>query len=310
MAKFILKRIAVCIPILIGVSFLVFSILYLMPGDPAQAKLGAMATKEDIDALREVWGLNDGFFEQYMRYMGDLFHGDLGNSYVKGTSVIADIGQRSQVTLPLVFSGLLLSIVIGIPLGVYAAVRQYSFIDYTAQVVALLFQAVPAFLMASLLMLAFSLKLGWFPAVGNDSLSNFVLPALATAASGMAGIIRLTRSSMLESIRADYVRTARGKGAKEITVIFGHCLQNALMTVLTSVGSTISVSITGAVVVETVFAMNGLGMYMRDAVLVGDRPPVLGCVLFLSVITCGVNLLVDVLYGVIDPRIKAQYVGK
>lgn len=310
MSKFILKRILICIPILLGVSIFVFFILYLMPGDPAQAKLGSMATQAEIQNLREEWGLNDSFIEQYVRYMKDLFHGDMGESYVKGTNVATDIIQRSQVTIPLVFAGLLLSVVIGITLGVYAAVKQYSFVDYSAQVIALLFQAVPAFLMAFLLMLIFSIKLGWFPAVGNDSIANFVLPTVATAASGMAGIIRLTRSSMLESIRADYVRTARAKGAKEVTVIFRHCLQNALMTVLTSVGSTISVSITGAVVVETVFAMNGLGMYMRDAVLLGDRPPVMGCVLFLSVITCGVNLLVDVLYGVIDPRIKAQYVGK
>ena len=310
MIKFVIKRILICIPILLGVSLLVFSILYMTPGDPAQAKLGAYATREEIDALREQWGLNDGFVEQYVNYMVNLFQGDLGESYVKGTSVAADLVQRCQITIPLVFAGLLLSIVIGVPLGVYAAVKQYSVVDYTAQAVALLFQAVPAFLLGMLLMLWFSLKLGWLPSVGNDSFANYILPTLATGAGGMAGIIRLTRSSMLESIRADYVRTARAKGAKDSTVIFKHCLKNALMTVLTSVGGTIALSISGAVVVESVFAMNGIGMYLRDAILVGDRPPVMGCVLLLAVITCICNLIVDVLYGVIDPRIKAQYVGK
>ena len=310
MTKFIIKRILISIPILIGVSFLVLSILYLTPGDPARSKLGQYASQEDVEALREKWGLNESLPVQYFNYMVKLVQGDMGTTYSRGSSVAADLSQRSKITIPLVLVGLFISIVIGVPLGVYAAVKQYSIVDYTSQALALLLQAVPPFLLGMLLMLGLSLKLGWFPSVGNDKLANYVLPCIACCAGGIAGIIRLTRSSMLEAIRADYVRTARAKGAKEVTVIFKHCLRNALMTVLTSVGGTIALSISGAVVVETVFAMNGIGMYLRDAILVGDRPAVMGCVMLLAVITSVCNLIVDVLYGVIDPRIKAQYAGK
>lgn len=310
MLKFIIKRIILCIPILLGVSIIVFAILQFTPGDPARIKLGQYASEEAIREQREEWGLNDNVIIQYVNYIKKLLHGDLGKSYSRDSDVLQDLATRSRITLPIVLIGVLLSVIIGIPLGVFAAVKQYSVVDYTSQAVALLFQAIPSFLLASLLMLVFSLKLGWFPSVGSESAANFVLPIIAVAAGGIAGIIRLTRSSMLEAIRADYVRTVRAKGAKETTVIFKHCLQNALMTVLTSVGSNIGLSIAGAVIVESVFSMSGIGTYLRDAILGTDIPAVMGSVLFIALITCISNLIVDVLYGVIDPRIKAQYIGK
>jgi peptide/nickel transport system permease protein len=308
MIKFVIKRILLCIPILLGVSIVVFAILKFTPGDPARNKLGQDAPEEAVEALREEWGLNDNVVVQYLNYMKNLLRGDMGESYAKGSDVASDIAKRAKVTLPIVLLGMALAVIVGVPLGVYAAVKQYSIVDYTAQAVSLLLQAIPQFLLGSLLMLLFCLKLGWLPAVAGGNAASFILPIIAVCASGMAGIVRLTRSSMLEAIRADYVRTARAKGVKETKVIFRHCLQNALLPVLTTVGSSVGLTISGAVVVEAVFSMSGIGTYLRDGILGQDMPAVMGCVLFIAVITCLANLIVDVLYGIIDPRIKAKYI--
>ncbi len=310
MIKFVIKRILLCIPILLGVSVIVFLILKATPGDPARVKLGQYASEEALTEQRELWGLNDSIPVQYFNWCRNLLRGSLGESYIKGTEVAKDLMIRSRVSMPLVLIGLLLSALIGIPLGVIAAVRQYRPIDYLSQVLALLMQAVPPFLMAMLLMLLFSLRLGWFPSVGADTPRHYVLPIVAVAIAGVAGIIRLTRSSMLEALRADYVRTVRAKGARKSTVVLSHCLPNALMTVLTSIGSSVGISISSTVVVESVFALDGIGTYLRDAILGKDVPAVMGSVMFIAVVTCLANLIVDVSYGLIDPRIKAQYIGK
>jgi len=308
MFKFIVKRILTCIPILLVISFIVFSILAFTPGDPARNKLGAMATQEAVEQLREEWGLNDPFLVRYVNYMKDLLRGDMGTSYLKGTSVAEDLKNCSKVTFPLIIVGLFCATLIGIPLGVLAAVKQYSILDLTTQAIAMLLQAIPQFVMGMVLMLVFALNFGWFPPSGNATLSHYVLPCVAVFSGCLAAIVRLTRSSMLEVIRADYVRTARSKGARENSVVFRHCLPNALLPVLTSLGTSFAGMIAGTVVVENVFAMNGIGRYLQISILAKDTPAVMGCMMLISTIICIVNLLIDVSYSLIDPRIKGQYI--
>lgn len=307
MIKFITKRILTCIPILLVISFIVFSILSFTPGDPARNKLGALASQEAVEELREEWGLNDPFMVRYVNYMKDLLRGDLGTSYLKNTSVAEDLKICSKVTFPLIIIGLFCATVIGIPLGVLAAVKQYSILDLTTQAVSMLLQAIPQFVMGLVLMLVFALKFGWFPPSGNGTVSHYILPCIAVFSGCLAAIVRLTRSSMLEVIRADYTRTARAKGAKERTIIFKHCLPNALLPVLTSLGTSFAGMIAGTVVVENVFAMNGIGRYLQVSILGKDTPAVMGCMMLMSAVICIVNLLIDVAYSLIDPRIKSQY---
>lgn len=203
MIKFVIKRILTCIPILLIISFLVFAILSFTPGDPARNRLGNLATQEAVDELREEWGLDDPFFVRYINYMKGFIQGDLGTSYAKDTSVSQDLAICSQVTFPLIIIGLFGATILGIPLGVFAAVKQYSVVDLTAQAIAMLLQAIPQFVLGLGLMLLFALQLGWFPSSGADTWVHFVLPCIAVFGGCLAAIVRLTRSSMLEVVRAD-----------------------------------------------------------------------------------------------------------
>ena len=213
MIKYIFKRLLMCIPIVIAITFIIFAILSFTPGDPARNKLGNLASKEAVEELREEWGLNDPFLVRYVNYMKGLLHGDMGRSYTKDTVVAEDLKVCSKVTFPMIIIGLFSAALLGIPLGVYAAVKQYSVLDLSVQAVAMLLQAIPQFVMGLLLMLFCALKMGWFPASGDSTPMHFVLPCIAVFGGCLAAIVRLTRSSMLEVIRADYVRTARAKGA-------------------------------------------------------------------------------------------------
>lgn len=308
MIKYIFKRLLMCIPIVIAITFIIFAILSFTPGDPARNKLGNLASKEAVEELREEWGLNDPFLVRYVNYMKGLLHGDMGRSYTKDTVVAEDLKVCSKVTFPMIIIGLFSAALLGIPLGVYAAVKQYSVLDLSVQAAAMLLQAIPQFVMGLLLMLFCALKMGWFPASGDSTPMHFVLPCIAVFGGCLAAIVRLTRSSMLEVIRADYVRTARAKGAKENSIIFKHCLRNALLPVLTSLGTSFAGMIAGTVVVENVFAMNGIGNYLQLGILAKDTPAVMGCIILISVVICIVNMLIDIAYALIDPRIKAQYV--
>lgn len=309
MLKYILKRLLLLIPVIIGISFIIFSIMQLTPGDPAREILGETATQEAVDALREEMGLNDPFLLQYGRYMWNAIRGDFGTSYQTGQSVIKQILERFPTTIYLAIGATLAAILIGIPVGLISAVKQYSIIDDVSTIFSMVLTAVPNFWLGLVLMLTLSLKLKWFPAYGATSLKHFVLPWITLSCMTLAVLIRMTRSSMLEVIRQDYIRTARAKGAKERRIVFHHALRNALLPVITVIGMQLSVQLGGAIIVETVFSIPGLGTMIISGIKTKDIPVVMGGVMFIALVGGLVNLLVDILYAYIDPRLKSRYVG-
>lgn len=309
MLKYILKRLLLLIPVIIGISFIIFSIMQLTPGDPAREILGETATQEAVDALREEMGLNDPFLLQYGRYMWNAIRGDFGTSYQTGQSVIKQILERFPTTIYLAIGATLAAILIGIPVGLISAVKQYSIIDDVSTIFSMVLTAVPNFWLGLVLMLTLSLKLKWFPAYGATSLKHFVLPWITLSCMTLAVLIRMTRSSMLEVIRQDYIRTARAKGAKERRIVFHHALRNALLPVITVIGTQLSVQLGGAIIVETVFSIPGLGTMIISGIKTKDIPVVMGGVMFIALVGGLVNLLVDILYAYIDPRLKSRYVG-
>lgn len=296
------------IPVLLGITFVVFTIMELSPGDPASYLLGEGARQEDIDALREEMGLNRPFLVRYVSYIGDAVQGDLGDSYRTKISVSEDIVRKFPNTFIIAFFGLMLALLIGVPLGIYSAVKQYSIVDIASQVLAMFLSSMPAFFVGMLLLLAFSLTLKWFPATMQGGASSYVLPSLAVTAATLAGYVRMTRSAMLEVIRQDYVRTAKAKGAGQGRIIFRHCLRNSLLPIITQVGMSFATLMGGAVVVESVFSISGIGTYVLAGVRGKDIPVVMGVVIVIAVFSCLVNLLVDIVYAFIDPRIKTQYI--
>ncbi len=310
MRQYILKRLLLMVPIIIGISFLLFTIEELTPGNPARLLLGEYAAQEDVDQLAEEMGLNDGFFVRYGRWLTNALHGDLGTSYRTKENVIYEIRDRFPATLQIAFYAMVLATIIGVPIGIISAVRQYSVIDVTSTVTALIFTSVPAFWLALMMILVFSVKLHLLPVMGSSSLKHFVIPAVAMAAAHMAQLIRMTRSSMLEVIRQDYIRTARSKGATEKRVILRHALRNALLPVVTVWGINFGLLVSGALIIETVCGISGLGTLMVTSVKSKDAPMLIATVMFTSILSGLINLIVDILYAYIDPRIKSKYVKK
>lgn len=308
MLRYISKRLLLMIPVLLGISLLVFAMLELSPGDPAQIILGMKATPEALDNLRNQMGLNDPFWERYIRYIWNALHGDLGNSWRTSLPVLSEIVARIPVTLRVAIGAMLLTVMVGIPIGIISAVKQYSLTDNLSLGGALLFSSMPAFWFGTLLVLLFALRLSWLPATGSDNIKSYILPWITLAASNSATLVRMTRSSMLEVIRADYIKMARAKGASESTVILRHALRNALMPIITIVGMNFAGLMGGTVVIEQVFTLAGLGTLAINSVRALDVPMVMGEVLFIALLTSLINLLVDVLYVYIDPRLKSQYV--
>lgn len=308
MIKFIIKRLIALIPVLIGVSLLVFFILDLAPGDPAKTILGEQARPEDIEALREEMGLNDPFFVRYGRYMFDLVQGDLGTSYKTRDPVSDEIFARLPNTAILAFTSTLVAIVLALPLGVIAAIKQNTLFDGISMFISLVGVSMPVFWMGLLLILLFSVKLGWFPVAGADQgIKSLVLPSFALGFMHMAAIARTTRSSMLETIRQDYIRTVRAKGLPEGEVITQHALRNALIPTTTVIGLQIGSMLGGSVLTESVFSWPGIGRYMIQSIQGRDIPSVMGCIIIFALAFAIINLIVDLIYGFIDPRIKAQY---
>lgn len=296
------------IPVVIGITFLVFMIMQLAPGDPVQMILGDNASPEAVEAMRDEMGLNDNVLVQYGRYLVNLVQGDMGTSYVNKRPVADEVFSRVPATFKLAAVAAVVSIVIAIPLGILAAIKQNTLFDHSSMVVSLIGISMPAFWLALMLMLLFSLKLGWLPAQGaKDGWRSYVLPSIAIGFMQMAAIARTTRSSMLETIRQDYIRTARSKGITEREVIFHHSFRNALIPTVTIVGVQLGGLLGGAVLTETVFAWPGLGRLVVQAVNGRDVPVVLGCIVVLSVGFSIVNLVVDLLYGFIDPRVRSMY---
>ncbi|MDD2495479.1 MAG: ABC transporter permease [Tissierellia bacterium] len=307
MLKYILKRIVMMVPVIIGISFLIFAIMNLTPGDPARLMLGESASNEDVEALREEMGLNDNFFVRYFNYLKGAVQGDFGVSYRSKVPVFNELFSRFPSTLKLAFGATVIMVVIGIPVGVISAVKQYSIIDNISLFSAFLLTSMPAFWLGLMLILIFALHLGWFPATGVDGFINFVLPCITLAAAMLASLIRMTRSSMLEVIRQDYIRTAKAKGAGERRLIMKHSLRNALLPVITIIGMNFASMLGGTMIIESVFAMPGLGTMTITAVRMKDTPLVIASVVFVAIAISLMNLLVDILYTYIDPRLRTQY---
>lgn len=307
MHKYIFRRLLFLIPVLLGVTFIVFSIMYLTPGDPAQIILGENAPDEAVERLREEMGLNDPFIVQYFNFIINALRGDFGRSYTTKKLVFDEVFSRFPATLKLTIAGMIIAVAIGIPVGIISATKQYTPTDNISMVLALLGVSMPNFWLGLMLILLFSVKWRLVPSGGDSGLLSLILPAI-TLGTGVAAIItRMTRSSMLEVIRQDYIRTARAKGVQEKKVINKHALKNALIPVVTVVGLQFGYLLGGAVLTETVFSWPGIGRLMVEAIRQKDTPTVLASVVFLSVAFSIVNLFIDVLYAFIDPRIKSQY---
>lgn len=307
MLNYVFKRILAAIPVLLGVTLLVFTMLYFTEGDPARLILGDTATEEEVEALREELGLNEPFINRYISYLGGLLRGDLGIDYITGRPAKDEIMERLGTTLKLAGASIIFSILVAIPAGIISAIRQYSLIDIVTMVIALLGNSMPNFWLALMLILFFSVYLGILPASGLYGIKYYIMPVIGISAGAIAGITRMTRSSMLEVIRQDYIRMARIKGLSEFVVIVKHALKNALIPVITVIGIQFTVAVGGAVVNEQVFAIPGLGKFLVDAIKARNYQVVQGGVLVIALICSLVNLIVDLLYAFIDPRIKNQF---
>lgn len=312
MYKYVGKRLLMLIPVLLGVTFIVFFILNLSPGDPAAMILGEQASAEALELKREELGLNDPLLVRYGRYIWDMLHGDLGVSYKNNLSVWSQVIERFPNTAVLAVAGILVALLIGIPTGIISAKKQYTAIDNCSMVLALIGVAMPNFWFGLLMVIIFALNLGWLPSQGMGSggvelLRSLVLPALTLGTGSAATITRMTRSSMLEVIRQDYISTARAKGVSEKTITYRHMLRNAMIPIVTAVGLQFGTLLGGAMLTETVFSWPGLGRLMVDSIKSKDIPMVLGSVIFLAIMFTVVNLIVDLIYAFIDPRIKSQY---
>lgn len=308
MLKYIFKRILLLIPVIIGVAFIVFFLLYITPGDPARIILGDQAPEETVLALREEMGLDDPFLVQFGRYTYNLVvKHDIGKSYVTKRPVMEEILAVFPATLKLAFSAVLLALLVGIPFGIISAVKQYSIFDSVTMVFALVGISMPVFWLGLLLILFFSVHLKWLPSSGYTTISAMILPAIALGAQSVAIITRMTRSSMLEVIRKDYIRTVKAKGQSDTLVIAKHALGNALIPIITIAGLQFGRLLGGAVLTESIFSIPGIGRLMVESIKMRDFPVVQGGVLFVAISFSLVNLLVDMLYAYVDPRIKSQY---
>lgn len=307
MLKFTLKRLLYLILVLIGVSFLVCLLLYMTPGDPVRMMLGESSTPEAQAELRAELGLDDPFLVQYGRYMANIvFHQDLGTSYSTGRPVLESILEVFPNTVTLATASIVIAIVLGTFLGIISAVKQNSLLDNAVMVLALIGTSAPIFWIGILMILLFSVQLNWLPPSGFGSFKQLIMPAVTLGMQSTAVVARMTRSSMLEVIRQDYVKTARAKGQKEFVVIMRHVFRNALIPVITVVGLQFGTLLGGAMLTEIVFSIPGVGRLMIEAIKQRDFPIVQGSVLFVAACFSLVNLAVDLLYAVVDPKVSKE----
>lgn len=313
MYKFVVKRLLQLIPVIIGVTFIVFFIMNLAPGDPAAIILGDQATAEALAMKREELGLNDPLLVRYFNYMKNLLRGDMGTSYKNNIPVWNQVIDRLPNTAILAVAGIFIALLFGIPIGILSAKKQYSLLDNISMVAALIGVSMPNFWSGLLLVMLFSLTLGWLPSQGMGSggvipvLRSIILPSLTLGINSMAMVARMTRSSMLEVIRQDYISTAQAKGLNDHVITTQHMLRNALIPIITAVGLQFGHLLGGAMLAETVFSWPGLGRLMVDSIKSRDIPMVLGCVVFMATMFSIVNLIVDIVYAFVDPRIKSMY---
>lgn len=310
MHRYIIKRLLMMIPVIIGVSFLIFFIMDLAPGDAVDLLAPEGATAEDLDVIRHDLGLDQPIVIRYVKYMGGMLHGDLGTSYVTKQDVFATYVEKLPATIKLAFASVLVSVVLSIPLGIYSATRQGSVQDNISMVLAMIGLSMPNFWLGLLLIIAFSLHLGWLPSGGDEAFGAIVLPAITIGTGLMATLTRTTRSSMLDVLKQEYLRTARAKGISEKTVVMSHALRNALIPIITIIGTQLAGVLGGSVLTESVFAWPGVGRLIVDSLNMRDTPLVTGSIIMTTILLSIILLLVDLLYAVVDPRIKAQYVTK
>lgn len=310
MYRYVVRRLLLMIPVVLGVSFIIFTIMHFIPGDPASNILGVGATPEAVAQLNEQLGYNRPFLVRYINYISQAaFRWDLGVSYQNKLLVGGEIAKRLPVSATLSFGAIVVSLLIGVPLGVLSAYKQYSLWDKIPTGIALFVAAMPAFIIGMLLMLVFSLRLGWLPVSGVlYGWKSYVLPVISLGLPYGARQLRFTRSSMLETIRQDYVRTAKAKGASPKIVIWRHAMKNALMPVITVAGTSFGAMLGGAIATESLFGLPGLGTYISDGIKLKDVPAVMGGIIIYAVLFSLIILLVDLSYAFVDPRIKSRYV--
>jgi peptide/nickel transport system permease protein len=306
MARLILSRLATGIPTLLAVSLLVFAIVRLIPGDPARLLAGDFATEQIVDELRHKWRLDDPWPVQYAAYVGGIVRGDLGRSITTSTPILPELTERFLRTLELAVAGILVAMVIGGAAGIVSAVRRSSLTDYAATALALTGISTPIFWSGLLLILLFSVRLEWLPAGGSGTLRHLVLPALSLGLFGAGVLARQTRSGMLEVLGQDFVRTARAKGLPERIVVVKHALKNAMIPVVTVLGDQFGRLLGGAILTETVFAWPGMGRYLIESISQRDYPAVQGAILVFAAAVVVINLVVDLSYGLLDPRVRSE----
>ncbi len=306
MRNYIVRRILLTIPVIVGVSTLVFVFIHLIPGDPIQVMLGESAKPADVETLRRSLGLDRPLSEQYLTFLQGLVTGDLGTSIHTGQPILATILSRLPATLELTLSSMCVALLLSIPLGVISASKQYSLFDNGSMFLALLGISMPNFWLGPLLILLFSVNLGWLPVSGRGSLLHLILPAITLGTALAAKLTRMTRSSVLEILHEDYITTARSKGLREGFVIFKHALRNALIPVITVIGIQFGALLSGALITETIFAWPGIGRLTITAIQKRDYPLVQGCVLLIAFGYVLANLITDLAYAWADPRIRFE----
>lgn len=307
MGKYLVKRLLMVIPVVIGVSLITFLMMHLTPADPALLMLGERATEEELYTLRKEMGLLEPLPTQYARYITKALQGDLGRSIKSNRPVAKELSDRMPATIKLAVASMAVAAGIGVTVGVLSATRPNSVIDNASTTLALVGVATPNFWMGLMFQIVFAVTLGWLPASGAGTWKHLILPAITLGSGSAAIILRMTRSAMLEVVRNDYIRTARAKGLSERIVIYKHALRNAMVPVITVVGLVFGSLLGGAVITESVFSWPGVGGFIIDSIRAKDLTVVQGGVLMLAMLAAGVNLLIDVVYAVIDPRIRAQY---
>lgn len=309
MSRYLIRRLLLAGPVVLGVSILIFVAMNVLPGDTIQAMVagageGGTLSREAMENMRLQLGLNDPLYVRYLRFITKAIHGDLGISLYSGRSVLVDLWDLFPNTLQLAVAGMTVAVGMGVTLGIIAALKHNTWLDNAAMVLALLFVSMPQFWFGLVLILIFVLQLGWFPLTGQGGAEYLVLPAVTLGVRSAAILARLTRSSLLEVLGEDYVRTARAKGLRNLIIIARHALKNALVPVVTVVGLQFGGLLAGSVVIEMVFARRGVGQIVIKAIMLRDYPMVQGAVLFMSVFYILINLLVDVLYAYLNPRIR------
>src|SRR5262245_39372490 len=306
MGRFLARRLLLTIPVLLGVATLVFSLIHLIPGDPAQAMLGEAAPQADVEELRHRLGLDRPLIEQYGIFLKGLVKGDLGTSLRTGQPVTDQIVERMPATFELAAAAMFVAIAFAMPLGIVAAVRRRTIIDHAAMTISLAGVSVPNFWLGPLLAIIFAVQLGWLPVSGRGTWAHLVLPAISLGAALAAILARMTRASLLEELREPYVTAARARGVSRVQAIIRHAFRNSLIPVITLVGLQCGAVLTGAVITETIFAWPGIGRLLIQSIGFRDYPLVQGCILLIAVTYVGMNLVTDLLYGLVDPRIRYE----